>query len=134
MTKKQHIITYSALSVLSILMGLFTRSEIISPKSFVYQFVGDMLWASMIYFAFSILNYRGLASKVALYSICFCFAIEFSQLLKFEWLNTLRSFTIGKLILGQGFLIDDLLCYCIGVLVAFLITTFFLKEKLVGDC
>jgi len=133
MTKKQHIILYSMLCILSILAGLFTRSKLIPTNSFVYQFVGDMLWASMIYFGFSILNYKTYPSKIALYSICFCFFIEFSQLLKFEWLNTLRSFTLGKLILGQGFLFNDLLCYCIGVLFAFLINLFILRKKLISE-
>ena len=55
------------------------------------------------------------------------FAVEFSQLLNFEWLKAVRSTFIGHMLLGQGFLWSDLLSYTIGValmtLIAYIINT-----------
>jgi hypothetical protein len=52
---------------------------------------------------------------VAIASLLFCYAIEFSQLYKAPWINDLRHTLFGRLVLGETFLWGDLLCYTIGV-------------------
>ena len=57
----------------------------------------------------------------ALIALAFCFVIELSQLYQAPWLNAIRQTTLGGLILGFGFLWSDLLGYCVGVFVAYLL-------------
>ena len=50
------------------------------------------------------------------------FAVEFSQMLKPDWLVKIRSTFLGHMLLGQGFLWSDLLAYTIGIAVVYGIT------------
>ena len=49
-------------------------------------------------------------------ALAFASAVECSQLLAFDWLVSLRHTTLGALVLGQGFLWSDLVCYTAGVM------------------
>jgi len=51
--------------------------------------------------------------------LVFCFIIELLQLIDVNWLNSIRKTTLGHYALGQGFLWSDLLCYTMGVSIAF---------------
>lgn len=53
--------------------------------------------------------------------LLFCFAIEFSQLYKAPWINELRHTLFGRLVLGEGFLWSDLLCYVVGIGIGILV-------------
>jgi hypothetical protein len=78
-------------------------------------FIGDILWALMVYFIVRLLFINKTVQFAILLSLLFCFAIEFSQLYKAPWINELRHTLFGRLVLGEGFLWSDLLCYTIGV-------------------
>lgn len=52
---------------------------------------------------------------VAVAALLFSFVIELSQLYHSSWIDTLRSYPFGGLILGYGFLWSDLVCYTMGV-------------------
>ena len=62
-------------------------------------------------------------------SVSFCFLIEISQLLQFDWLISLRKTTFGKYVLGQGFIWLDLICYIIGTFVSYIIDSKFIKTQ-----
>lgn len=47
--------------------------------------------------------------------VIFSFAIEFSQLYQAPWINEVRHTLFGRLVLGEGFLWSDLLCYLVGI-------------------
>ncbi|MCJ8164628.1 DUF2809 domain-containing protein [Pontibacter sp. E15-1] len=76
---------------------------------------GDVLYAVMMYVLVSFFC-AGSIVNVAMMSICICFAIEISQLWRAPWLLALRQTTLGKLVLGQGFVWSDLAAYTLGVL------------------
>ena len=49
-------------------------------------------------------------------SVClFALVIETSQLFHTPWLDALRANRFAALVLGQGFLWSDLLCYAVGI-------------------
>ncbi|UOE49657.1 DUF2809 domain-containing protein [Mucilaginibacter sp. SMC90] len=103
-------ITYFVLIILTIILGLLSRHF-----KFIPLFIGDILWATMVYF---IMRFLFIAKSVkfnVIAALIFCFAIEFSQLYKAPWINELRHTLFGRLVLGEGFLWSDLLCYVIGV-------------------
>lgn len=103
----------------AIALGLFTRSHLIEFPQFVLEYVGDALWAAMVYFGLSFLAPQRKASQIALAAFIFSFGIEFSQLYQAEWINSLRANKLGALVLGHGFRWSDLLCYTAGILTAY---------------
>jgi hypothetical protein len=79
--------------------GLISRKIVAIPL-----WIGDALWAIMIYLLIRAMFIHASIIKIAAWSLTFCFAIEISQLYQAPWINQIRSTLIGHLILGQGFL------------------------------
>ncbi len=117
MTKRN---TYLFLIPLIMILGLASR-KFSAPTSWVFLYLGDVLWATMFYFIFRFLFIRKTLFINALITITWCFVIEFSQLYQSDWINAVRATTMGALILGSGFLWTDLVCYIIGVGLGFAI-------------
>ncbi|CAM3496909.1 DUF2809 domain-containing protein [Flavobacterium gelidilacus] len=98
------------------LIGILSRKI-----DFIPLFIGDILYSVLIYFGFCFLFPTKNRILVLLFSILFCFTIEISQLIQWNWLYKIRSTTLGHYILGKGFLWTDLLCYSIGTIIAYII-------------
>lgn len=111
----------------TICLGLATRTSQVA--SFVPSFVGDGLYAVMIYFGLCIFFHRQNPLKIALLAFVFCTAIEFSQLLSWPWLQSVRGHKIGRLILGQGFLGSDILAYAVGIVAAWQLDLLFWLKR-----
>jgi hypothetical protein len=82
-------------------------------------FIGDILYAVMMYFMLRIILLYKKRTMAAILALLFCYVIEGLQLYQAEWMIGLRKTLLGKYILGQGFLWSDLLCYTLGVVLAF---------------
>ncbi|MFR3072503.1 MAG: DUF2809 domain-containing protein, partial [Paeniclostridium sp.] len=54
--------------------------------------------------------------KSLVLAFLFSFSIEISQLYQAQWINNIRNTIIGGLILGHGFLFEDLISYSIGII------------------
>lgn len=65
---------------------------------------------------------------IIILSILFCFTIEFSQTVSWQWLKSIRNTTFGHYILGEGFLWMDLCYYLIGCYTAYFIDKIFTKN------
>ncbi len=91
--------------------GLVSRK-----MAFIPLWLGDALWAVMIYLLMRMIFIHTCIIKIAAWSLTFCFAIEISQVYQAPWINHIRSTLIGHLILGQGFLWSDLIAYTVGIL------------------
>lgn len=92
-------------------------------------YIGDVLYAVLIYFGLRFLFIHLKTYKTFLLCLLFCFGIEVLQLVQIDWLIAIRKTTLGHYILGEGFLWLDLLCYLIGTLVAFLIDWKYIKTQ-----
>jgi hypothetical protein len=103
-------LTYLSLIVITIILGLLSRHIAGIPL-----FIGDVLWATMIYFGFRFLFITRSIKFSIIASLLFCYAIEFSQLYQAPWINSIRHTVIGGLILGEVFLWGDMLSYTVGV-------------------
>ena len=110
---------YAFFMLLSIIAGLASRYFAIGIPEQINLYLGDAIWALMVYFGFRCIapNYRILNS--AIFALVFSYAIEISQLYQAEWLNDIRKTLLGGLILGFGFLWSDILAYSIGVAFGF---------------
>lgn len=111
-------IGYMIAVIITIILGLASRKWSILLPSFVAQNAGDMLWAMMVYFGFRLLLVRKSTLTAIWLSFLFSFGIEFSQLYQEDWINQIRGTTLGSLILGKGFLVEDLARYTVGIIVA----------------
>lgn len=100
------------LAVIGITIFSRTRPEI--PL-----FIGDLLYAVMVFFiarfAFISLPFK----YAALVSIAFCLIIELLQLCQSAMMISLRHTLFGKYVLGQGFLWSDIAAYIVGVSLAY---------------
>lgn len=101
---------------ITIILGLLSRQFTVIPL-----FIGDILWATMVYFIIRFLFIKGTIKQITIQSILFCFGIEFSQLYKAPWLDSLRHTLFGRLVLGDTFLWGDILCYTVGVALGILV-------------
>jgi len=121
---KQDRIQFFKLTVITIIVGLLSRQI-----RFIPVYVGDILYATMMYFLVRSLFIRTSIYKTAVTTLAITFCIEFSQLDQSVWINNLRNTVLGRLVLGQGFLWTDLIAYIIGVILALAITTFINRES-----
>lgn len=111
-------IGYMIAVIITIILGLASRKWSLLLPSFVAQNAGDMLWAMMVYFGFRLLLVRKSTLTAIWLSFLFSFGIEFSQLYQEDWVNQIRGTTLGALILGKGFLVEDLVRYTVGIIIA----------------
>ncbi|MFK7775845.1 MAG: DUF2809 domain-containing protein, partial [Saprospiraceae bacterium] len=112
MKTSRNRIHYLFLIILTIGVGLFSRSRFI--PMLIYPYLGDLLYCLMYYWIIGFLFPKMSYVKVLLGAMAICFAIEISQLVRVDWLNEIRNTTFGKLVLGNGFLWSDLVCYTLG--------------------
>lgn len=106
----------------TIVLGLLSRAIKGIPL-----FIGDILYAVMIYFMIHFLFPKAKTKTIAFVSLLVCYAIEILQLSQAHWIVNIRTTTIGHLILGQGFLWSDIVAYTFGIGIVFIIESFLKK-------
>ncbi len=119
-------IQYFLLILFIIAIGLFSRTKFI--PSIIYPYLGDYLYCLMFYVLFGVLFPKKEPISIALLSIGLCFFIEILQLYKADWILAIRSYRLGGLILGHGFLWSDLLSYTLGGITGFVLELFCMKK------
>jgi len=128
MTCKRNRLLNGVMILVVIVLGLFSRKMAYVIPDFLNTYLGDALWALMIY---SIIGFilRDMKTKtVALIGILFCYFIELTQLYHANWIDIIRKTMLGGLVLGYGFLWSDLLAYSIGIGVGVIIDVLLLKQ------
>ena len=119
---------YLVITIFIMIMGMLSRKYMnIFPKV-IAPFVGDMLWAMMVYFGLRFLIPKLKLTKTLILAIVFSFSIETSQLYQADWINNIRATTLGGLVLGHGFLFEDLISYSLGIVIGCLLD-YFLCDK-----
>lgn len=114
---------YFTLIAAVIILGLLSRKYSVVPL-----WVGDLLWATMIYFMLRFFYVSASIKKIAIISNAISYAIEFSQLYKAEWIDNLRHTFFGRMVLGETFLWGDLLSYTAGILIGLTIDVLIRKQ------
>ena len=111
-------ITYIALLVVTIAAGLASRDWDAALPAFISLYAGDTLWASMVVWLLAIVWPRASTARLASVALAIAVADELSQLYHAEWIDGIRATRLAALVLGQGFLWSDLVCYAAGVSLA----------------
>ncbi|MXO05545.1 DUF2809 domain-containing protein [Flavobacterium sp. HBTb2-11-1] len=115
-------INYFLIFLSIIVFGILSRKI-----PFIPLWIGDFLYAVMIYFLVRIFFPSKKFWFVILLSLFICYCIEFLQLYQAKWIIDLRKTLLGRYVLGQGFLWSDLLAYTFGISLTFIIEKSFLK-------
>jgi len=123
-------IVYFLLIIGTILIGLASRHYSTVLPQWVHAYLGDGLWALMIFLMFGFIFRRKDSRWIAIMALAFSYGIELSQLYHAPWIDALRANKLGGLILGFGFLWSDLICYTVGIGFGYIIETVFAKMKL----
>lgn len=117
MKYKRNRLLYAAMTIIVIVLGLCSRKMNNVLPNFVNTYLGDALWALMVFVALGfIFSYKD-TKRVAMIGIVFCYIIEISQLYHANWIDNIRATTLGGLVLGYGFSWSDLLAYAMGIAV-----------------
>jgi hypothetical protein len=90
---------------------------------------GDVLWAAALYGVLLWFLPSRPRSQVLLATVLGAFVIEFSQLYQAPWIQQLRSSAPFNFVLGQGFLISDLVSYLAGALGMALLDQVWLRPR-----
>ena len=104
-----------------ICLGLLSRRLNAYIPDVIDMFLGDSLWALMIYLLIRIVFINWSKKKAASFGLIFCYMIELTQLYHRNWIDAIRSTTLGGLVLGYGFLWSDLVAYLLGILLGYII-------------
>jgi hypothetical protein len=115
MTYKRNRVLQAVMIIGVIILGLASRKMASSLPNFLNTYLGDALWALMVFIGVGFIFRKMETKKIALIGIAFCYLIELSQLYQANWINEIRRTTLGGLVLGYGFLWSDLLAYFIGI-------------------
>ncbi|MFV0936331.1 DUF2809 domain-containing protein [Bacillus thuringiensis] len=127
MNTKRNRVVYALFTIVVIILGLSSRNFAFALSHLLNDYLGDALWALMIFTGFGFLFPKTETKKLAFISLMFCYGIEASQLYHAEWIDSIRTTTLGGLVLGYGFLWSDLVAYTIGVGVGVLCEVIFRK-------
>lgn len=101
-------------AVVVLALGLPTRLATEHLPGWYNLYLGDFLWAMLVFLAFANLL-RLTTRRAALASLALAYAIEVSQLFHPAWLDQLRANRLLSLVLGHGFLWSDLVAYTLGI-------------------
>ena len=107
---------YSISIVVTIIIGLLSRQY-----AFIPLFIGDVLWATLVYFLFRFILVNKPVKTSVICSLLFSYAIEFSQLYTAPWIKRVRQTLFGKLVLGSVFCWGDLVSYTVGITIGLII-------------
>jgi hypothetical protein len=113
-----------------IILGLASRKYQSNFSDTINLYLGDAIWAMMVYFFFRIFAFKTSILKHGFFCLIYCYLTEISQLYHSTFIDSLRNTIIGGLVLGFGFLWSDIVSYSLGILVACLLEQFLLKKSL----
>jgi hypothetical protein len=115
MTRTSHL----KIGIALLLLALGIRRAWAYLPSWINFWIGDFLWAAMLYFLGLAILGSVDRRRYTAFLIPFCWLVEASQAWHTPWLDAFRETTIGGILLGHGFLWSDVAAYTAGVLVAY---------------
>jgi hypothetical protein len=108
---------YSLLVPLIIVLAFATRSGSPLVPAFIAKYGGDTLWAWMVFVVIRLISPHWAIWKSAALALTIAYCCEISQLYHAPWIDAIRSYRLGVVLLGDCFVWSDLVCYTVGILV-----------------
>ena len=104
--------------LLAATFGLASRQPPLVGWPVIGTYGGDAAWAMAAYAGWRLLRPTDALLVTAGLALLTAFTVEISQLVRVDWLDTIRSTRLGALLLGRGFLWSDLVAYAGGTVLA----------------
>jgi hypothetical protein len=121
---------YSLLAPVVIFLAFFIRSDSPLVPAFVAEYGGDTLWALMVFMVLRIITPRWPIWKSAALGLAISYLCEVSQLYHAPWIDAIRGYRLGAILLGDCFVWSDLVCYTAGIFLGAL-TEWGLRRKFI---
>jgi len=118
---RRNRVRYTLYIALTVAAGLASRHFSGLLPQWVNLYLGDALWALMVFWMVGFAFRHKDSRWVAVVALLFSYGIELSQLYHAPWIDAIRHTTLGGLVLGFGFLWSDMLCYTVGIGAGFLL-------------
>ena len=115
MRQRRNPLFWTGLIALVIFLGIVSRRFAASLPGVVAAYAGDTLWATVAFLGIGLLLPRASSWQVAALAMSFSVPVEVGQLYHAPWIDSVRSTTLGGLVLGFDFVWSDLACYAVGV-------------------
>ncbi|CBZ04064.1 putative membrane protein [Clostridium botulinum H04402 065] len=115
MNHKRNRLVYGFATFIVMFLGLCSRKLKYFIPDFLNVYLGDALWALMIFMLCGFIFKDTKTRIVALMALAFSYLVEISQLYHSNWIDNIRKTTLGGLVLGYVFSWKDLLAYAIGI-------------------
>ncbi|MEZ6035852.1 MAG: DUF2809 domain-containing protein [Planctomycetota bacterium] len=112
---RRRLLVFGAL-LLVIAAGLASRRWPL--PGLLAEHTGDALYTCAAFCGLALLWPRARSVRLGTAAFAVSAAVEFTQLLSWQWLADLRANRLGALLLGQGFQWADLVAYAAGALLA----------------
>ncbi|MGB0598617.1 MAG: DUF2809 domain-containing protein [Rubripirellula sp.] len=109
-------VTFFALALIAIPIGLASRQDELRLPGFITDHAGDAIWTALVYCCISACSPDAKVISRILLTLGFAFSVEFGQLYSAPWLDSIRDTTLGGLVLGEQFIWVDLLRYLVGAM------------------
>ncbi|AUM96058.1 TPA: DUF2809 domain-containing protein [Clostridium botulinum] len=113
--RNRNRLVYGFTTLIVMFLGLCSRKLKYFIPDFLNVYLGDALWALMIFMLCGFIFKATKTKIVSLIALIFCYLIEISQLYHSSWIDNIRKTTLGGLVLGYVFSWKDLLAYAIGI-------------------
>ena len=113
-------IVYAFIIFIVVILGLASRTHPDILPVFISTYAGDTLWTLMVFLIIGFIFPQKSSFKVAAIALLFSFFIELSQFYHAPWIDEIREYPLGGLILGYRFVWSDLLCYSVGAAIGVL--------------
>lgn len=104
--------------LLAATFGLASRQPPLVGWPVIGTYGGDAAWAMAAYAGWRLLRPADALLVTAGLALLTAFTVEIAQLVRVDWLDTIRSTRLGALLLGRGFLWSDLVAYAVGTVLA----------------
>jgi len=118
-SRSRNVVVYAFLLLAVLTLGYgsrhFGKEYLTFLPPLVAKRVGDGLWASAVMTILCLLFRRKSTLRLATTATVIAFAIEFSQRYHAPWIDHIRSYTLGAIILGYSFYWWDLAAYVVGI-------------------
>ena len=106
---------YAVAALVVVGAGLASRNFPALFPEFMGKYPGDAFWALMVFLGWCVVFPGISTARLAAYALATCGLVELSQLYHAPWIDSIRSTTLGHLVLGSGFMWGDFVAYGIGV-------------------
>ncbi|MEN6452222.1 MAG: DUF2809 domain-containing protein [Thermoguttaceae bacterium] len=109
-------LVYLALIPIVIASAFATRAGWPWMPGFVVEYGDDTLWAWMLFMVLRAVAPRRPPLHATLAALAIAYLCEISQLYHAPWIDAIRGYRLGVILLGDCFVWSDMVCYTVGIL------------------